>query len=121
MLKTKEQDIVNAILDYLMYRKIVHAHIRNTGAIIKRDGKTFFARNKRNQPGIADILGVYKGVPIAIEVKSEVGKVRPEQETWLNEWANSGGAYCVARSVDHVEQFLESIKDGLVEVSTNGN
>lgn len=121
MLKTKEQDIVNAILDYLMYRKIVHAHIRNTGAIIKRDGKTFFARNKRNQPGIADILGVYKGVPMAIEVKSEVGRLSPEQDVWLNEWADSGGVYCIARSIEHVEQFLEAIENGLREGMYHGN
>ena len=121
MLKTKEQDVVNAILDYLSYRKIIHAHIRNTGAIIKRDGKTFFARNKRNQPGIADILGVYKGVPIAIEVKSDIGKVRPEQDDWLNKWAENGGVYCVARSVTHVEQFIESIDGGLREGMYNGN
>lgn len=121
MLKTKEQDVVNAIIDYLSYRKIMHAHIRNTGAIIKRDGKTFFGRQRNKQPGVADILGVYKGVPIAIEVKSEVGRLRPEQDTWLNEWASNGGVYCVARSVDHVEQFIEAIEGGLREGMYDGN
>lgn len=116
MVKVKEQDIVRAILDYLTYRRIVHAHIRNTGAIIKRDGKTFFGRNRNKQLGVADILGVYKGVPIAIEVKSETGKVREEQENWLLEWAKNGGAYCIARSVDHVDQFI-----GSLEVHNNGN
>lgn len=110
MLKVKEQDIVRAILEYLTYRKITHAHVRNTGTIINRGGKTFFGRNKNNQPGVADILGVYKGVPIAIEVKSETGKVRDEQENWLLEWSKSGGAYCIARSVDHVEQFIGALE-----------
>lgn len=117
MLKVKEQDIVRSILDYLRYRGIPHAHVRNTGAIIQRGGKTFFARNRNPQIGVADIIGAYKGTPIAIEVKSPVGKVSPDQESWLSTWSNKGGgAYCIARSVEHVEQFLQSLGGG-----TNGN
>lgn len=110
MLKVKEQDIVRGILDYLNLRKITHAHVRNTGSIIQRGGKTFFGKARHSQPGVADILGVYRGIAIAIEVKSLVGRLRPDQEQWLMSWSKNGGAYCVARSIENVEQFLSSLE-----------
>ena len=106
----KEQDILNGILDYLKLRKAVVAHVRSTGTIIRVNNKTFFGRNKYNQPGIADIIGVYNGKPIAIEVKSPVGKVSPQQTAWLSQWSDSGGFYCVARSIDHVDQFINQLE-----------
>lgn len=106
----KEQDILNAIMDFLKIKQAHVAHVRNTGTIIRTGNKTFFGRNKRNQPGVADIIGVYKGKPIAIEVKSPVGRVSPEQTAWLSQWGSSGGFFVVARSVDHVDQFIRNLE-----------
>ena len=49
-------------------------------------------------PGSGDILGVFKGKPIAIEVKSETGKQSAQQQSWQQSWEESGGIYILARS-----------------------
>lgn len=109
-LKVKEQDILNQIMDYLARKKVVHAHVRNTGAIFIRDGKTRFGRPKFHQKGVPDVLGCHNGKPIAIEVKSAVGKVSPEQLEWLRRWEDAGGYFIVSRNVQHVVDFIEAIE-----------
>ena len=110
-LKTNEQQTVKAILQYLTLRRIKRVHIRTTGNIIQKDGKTFFGRG-HNEKGCPDILCAFHGVPIAIEVKSDTGRVSPEQKEWLEEWERSPseGVWIVARSVGDVEALLETIK-----------
>jgi penicillin-binding protein-related factor A (putative recombinase) len=63
--------------------------------------------------GVPDILGIYKGRFLGIEVKTATGKVSPEQEKFLENIRKSGGIGFVARSLDDVidnlglrDQFL---------------
>jgi hypothetical protein len=108
--KTREQDVVKAILDYLTLRHIPHVHVRNSGNIIhKKDGSMFFGKGL-NQKGVCDIVAVFKSVALGIEVKSDIGRLRPEQKEWLGEWEKHGGQWILARSVTDVEQLLENIK-----------
>lgn len=52
--------------------------------------------------GVPDILGIYKGQFLGIEVKTEKGKVQPEQEAFLENIRKHGGIGFVARSLDDV-------------------
>lgn len=52
--------------------------------------------------GVPDILGIYKGRFLGIEVKTEKGKVRPEQEEFLENIRRHGGIGFVARNLDDV-------------------
>lgn len=102
-----EQGVLTAILCLLRARGIVHAHVRNSGRIIRGPRGIFFGATPLDQKGVADILACYKGRAIAIEVKSLDGKVRPEQVEWLKKWQAGGGLALVARSVDAVEAWLD--------------
>lgn len=105
-----EQGVLHAILSYLRLRGIPHAHVRNTGRIIRRgDGAMVWGKSQWSQPGVADILAVWRGWALAIEVKSETGKVRPEQQEWLSAWRQAGGHSVVARRVEDVEDFLRGL------------
>lgn len=104
-----EQGILTAILTLLRFRGIPHSHVRNSGRIIHGRNGIFFGATPMGQRGVADILACYKGRALAIEVKSAVGKVRPEQVEWLREWQKSGGLALVARSVGAVEAFLDTM------------
>ena len=65
-------------------------------------------------PGISDILGVLPGGRmLAIEVKTERGKLSPHQERFLKNIADAGGLAFVARSFDDVVKTLQ------MEVGTN--
>jgi hypothetical protein len=59
-------------------------------------------------PGISDILGVLPGGRLlAIEVKTERGKLSPHQERFLKNITDNGGLAFVARSFDEVVQRLK--------------
>jgi penicillin-binding protein-related factor A (putative recombinase) len=58
-------------------------------------------------PGVADILGCYKGRMIAIELKSPKGKATPDQERFLQNVNDAGGIGFVARTIDEVIEGLQ--------------
>lgn len=106
----KEQSILTAILTLLRYKGVIHAHVRNTGRIAHgAGGRIFYAFDPLRQRGVSDIIACYKGRAIAIEVKSSVGKLSPEQAGWLKAWEKSGGLSLVARSVGAVEAWLDQM------------
>lgn len=69
--------------------------------------------------GIPDIIGCYKGYFVALEVKSDIGKLTPWQEAELNAIKCADGAAFVVRSVDEAKKALlhvlhwENIRDKL--------
>lgn len=56
--------------------------------------------------GAADLLGIWRGKPLAIEVKAGKNKATPEQIFFLENWRKHGGIGFVAWSVADVEREL---------------
>lgn len=113
-----EQGIVTAILHYLVSLRLRPVHHRNTGSIRGKNGdgtlRFGLARSSINQKGAPDILVTVDGFGVAIEVKSAVGRLRPEQVEWLQAFQSmpTGGLVVVARSVDDVVAAVERLKRG---------
>jgi len=59
-------------------------------------------------PGVADIVVIWKGRPIAIELKAKTGPQSRAQKAWADQFTTAGGAYTVCRSVEAVERFLDA-------------
>jgi hypothetical protein len=59
--------------------------------------------------GISDILGLWMGRGLAIEVKAKGGRLSPEQKEFLEGWRESGGIAILAYSLDDVIQALEEV------------
>jgi hypothetical protein len=57
--------------------------------------------------GVPDILGIYKGRMIGIEVKTPRGIVSPEQERFIRRINEEGGLAFIARDVQTVIEKLE--------------
>lgn len=57
--------------------------------------------------GTSDVSGVFRGVPISVEVKIGRDKLSPEQKKYKEDFENAGGWHCVARSF---EQFYVEFK-----------
>jgi hypothetical protein len=58
--------------------------------------------------GTPDLLGVWNGKALAIEVKDAKGRQRPEQVAFQKAWEARGGIYILARSVDDVLRRIDS-------------
>ena len=87
-----EKDITRQIRAYLNMRGIWHFKVW---------------QGLGSQKGVADIIGIYKGAPLAIEVKTAKGKLSEHQAKFLARWVLEGGIAIVARSVEDVEQGLK--------------
>ena len=59
-----------------------------------------------SEKGVSDIIGIYKGKFLAIEVKTEKGRLSKHQEEFLDHVVWNGGIAIVARSVDDVFEGL---------------
>ena len=57
-------------------------------------------------PGVADIIGCYKGRMIAIELKSPNGKATPDQERFIQNVNDAGGIAFIAKTLDEVIEGL---------------
>lgn len=59
-------------------------------------------------PGTPDLLGVWDGKALAIEVKRTKGQQNYEQKMFQRAWRARGGIYILARSVDDVLSVIDS-------------
>jgi len=60
--------------------------------------------------GISDIIALWSGRGVAIEVKTPGKKPTPEQVEFLRRWKESGGIAILAYSLDDVMKGLEEVK-----------
>jgi hypothetical protein len=89
--------------------KNIQAYISKKGGFIV---KIHGGSNPFQQPGISDLIGVYEGRGLALEVKLPGGKVSKIQAAFLRRWHDAGGVAAVVRSVEDVEELLGGIDEG---------
>jgi hypothetical protein len=98
----KESDIQAAICDYLALKRYLFSRTNNE-PIYDRSKAAFRALPKYTRRGWPDITVVGKGGQfIGIEVKSDTGRLSPEQQRLGEEIEKNGGRYILARSLDDV-------------------
>lgn len=104
---TPEGIVKNNILSWLKSKKIFAWPVDSVG-IFDPTRKVFRKRHSQyHLKGVSDILGIYEGKFLAIEVKSKTGRLSPEQVWFLAEVKAKGGIAFMARSIDDVEANLK--------------
>jgi penicillin-binding protein-related factor A (putative recombinase) len=103
---TPESRIKNSICSWLRFNKVFFWVSDRVGIYDPRIGKFLANRNPYRIKGIADILGIYQGKFLAIEVKTEKGVLSPEQKIFLDNINKEGGIAFVARSIEDVKEAL---------------
>lgn len=99
-----ESQVIKSILEYLAAKKIM-AWRSNNGGVYDPTKGVF--RIFRGLKGVSDILGCLRpsGRLLAIECKTDVGVIRPDQEEFLDTINMLGGLGFVARSIGDVEKY----------------
>jgi penicillin-binding protein-related factor A (putative recombinase) len=103
--KAREKEIENSILYYLSHLPECFVWKNNSTGIYDPVKKIFRkSSNKWVINGVSDIIGIYKGMPIFIEVKTPKTKNRLsiDQKFFLEKVIKMGGIGIVATSVDDV-------------------
>jgi hypothetical protein len=93
--KHEESDLLAAIREALV-RCGCTCWRNNTGVATYAESKVRYGLGV----GSADLVGIYKGRFIAVEVKAEKGRQSPEQKAWQACVERAGGLYVLARSVE---------------------
>ncbi len=104
-----EKQIENQILSWLKANQIMAWKIKSVGTYDPKLGG-FRTPSPWYRKGVSDILGIFKGRPLAIEVKSAKGRLSLEQKDFLAEFSANGGIAIMARSVDALAETLKEIK-----------
>ena len=82
---------------------VAWAHRQNSGAYLTPEG----AFVRFGWPGCSDVIGQLRdGRLLAVEVKSPAGRLRPEQQQFLNLVNQAGGVAFVARNCADVHRAL---------------
>lgn len=110
--KITEKDIENQILTYLGIVGIFAWKNQSTG-LYDPTRKVFRKSNSKHQiKGVSDILGIFNGRMLAIEVKTPKTKNRTtaEQKAFIDMVNSNGGIAFVADSIECVQKELGSHK-----------
>jgi VRR-NUC domain-containing protein len=105
-----EKIIENQILSFLRSKRIYCWKQPNGGFFDTRIGKFRKQQSPFAIQGVADILGLLpNGRFLAIECKSEKGKVSPHQELFISQINANGGCAFVAHSLEEAKKGLEGL------------
>ncbi len=102
-----ETQIKNSILGWLNLQRDCMAWPNDSVGIYDPTKKRFRKKHSQfHRNGVADILGIWRGRPLAVEVKSERGRLSENQKDFLEVFKGCGGIAIVARSIEDVEAEL---------------
>ena len=105
---TPERDIQMSICEYLAYKRFFFWR-QNVNPIFDAKSGGFRRMPAYSVNGVPDIIMIYKGKFVGLEVKNEKGKQSESQKDFEKLCKSNGGYYKVVRSVGDVEQFINNI------------
>lgn len=100
--KLSESQVQGQILDWLDRKGIFHYRQNTGGAKLKG----FYV--KFGKKGAPDIVAIYGGIYVGIEVKKSGKQQTAEQHKYMQNVRNAGGVYILAYQVEDVTKVLES-------------
>jgi penicillin-binding protein-related factor A (putative recombinase) len=106
MKKTTEKTIEGEILDWINRSPHGFAFKINTVGIYDEKIKSFRTPSKFTLKGTADILGIWAGKPLAIEVKKVGGRISDEQKAFVKKYRERGGIAFFAFNLEDVQKHL---------------
>jgi len=99
-MKTPESAVLRACLDYLRIRGHLVARINN--GVFKTERGRYV--KSTDIPGASDIMGItIDGKGLAVECKSEKGRLSKSQEIFKAAWIARGGIYVLARGIEDLQ------------------
>ena len=103
-----ERRIEGEILEYLNLLPDCFAwKSSSVGTYSPNKGVFLRPKGKHRIRGVSDIIGVYRGRFIAVEVKSKAGRATQDQLLFIDSVRHNGGVGFIARSVNDVQKALE--------------
>ena len=100
----KESELLSFAMSTLKNCGILCWRVQNQASMHQINGKMIMKRSPIK--GFPDIAGVFpNGKFFAIELKTEKGRLSPEQTEWITKLNMSGAMAIVLRSTDEIADF----------------
>ena len=80
----------------------------NVGSAVTPDGR--HVKYGVGNPGGADLIGVYRGRFVAVEIKTPTGRQNPDQVRYQQLVEGKGGIYAVVRSEQDARDLLDRLR-----------
>lgn len=81
---------------------------RNNCGVAERAGRVI--RFGVGGKGGADLIGIYRGKFLAVEIKSNTGRQSPDQKLFEQLVLRKQGVYVVLRSVEDAQRWIQTLK-----------
>ncbi len=105
-----EKQLQDLMIQFLSYQPKTFVWRQNQGAMYTNEGGQRHGFKATSIQGVSDILGIWKGKPIAIEVKRPGKKPTEYQRGFLKQFANAGGLAICACTQQGLEKTLKEIE-----------
>jgi len=106
----KEKDIQTQMIQWLTYQPKTFIWRQNAGSMFVDSPTGRHGFRSASVQGISDILGIWQGKPLAIEVKRPGNKPTEMQNDFLHRFANAGGLAIVAFSLEGLVEALVKVQ-----------
>lgn len=104
---TPEGRVKNSICSWLSYQRCFFFIHDSVGIYSEARGRFLVNKSPYRVKGVSDILGIWKGKFLAIEVKSETGRLSIEQKNFITRVNEEGGIAFMARSIEDCVKILK--------------
>jgi penicillin-binding protein-related factor A (putative recombinase) len=105
-LKQTEAQLQKIIIEYInITKKGMFWRNNNVGVFDRQTGAYRMTNQKK---GVPDIIGVYRGYFIGIEVKSIKGKMSEHQLDFKRQFERNGGVYYMANDFDKFKNWFDN-------------
>jgi len=118
-MKILEKDIQLAMLDWLQYQPNTFVWRQNAGSMYAESATGRHGFKSASVAGISDIMGVWNGKPLAVEVKRPGGKATENQLKFLHNFAKAGGIAILAFDLSQLQEALEK-QEKLTDKASTG-
>lgn len=105
---TPEGRVRNEVCSFLRAKGVFFFIHDSVGVYDARRGIFRASHSPYRRRGVTDLLGIYHGVPLAIELKSATGRLSSHQKEFLTDWKLAGGLGFVARGITDVIEGLKT-------------
>ncbi len=111
-----EKQIQDLMIEFLQYQPRTFIWRQNSGAMFKeytdKNNETHrHGWRASSVAGVSDILGVWNGIAIAIEVKKPGNKPTDNQREFLDHFAKAGGLAICACTLDGLKKTLQTVRE----------
>lgn len=102
--QTPEGAVLSAVCEYLLYKHYSFWRMNNGGVFNPTRG-AFMPAPKYGMKGVSDLIMLYNGRAIFLEIKSPVGKQSPDQKNFQTYVEHAKCKYFVIRSIDDLTKY----------------